>query len=365
MDARIGGSRRFLADLFAGPFRGHAIIMDGEPVTSGMPADVASSDRPVADWLDYHLRCYEAQVAALDLTGHDGVPYAKIVTGTQLFAEAFGAPVHVYEDGWLAAMPLVETPAEADALPQPGLDARPLARVFELAAMLRERLGPEAPIAVPDIQSPFDIAALIWRKEAMYLAMVDAPEAVKGLVAKCQALLTEFLRTFMAEVGEVNLCHCPVAWAPPEQGCWLSEDEAGAMGVAMFEEFCLPSLTDLSRAFGGLFVHCCATADHQYESFLRIPNLRGLNRVFQAPGPEPAARAFAGRAVLMQAWMPEDQVLAMLDMALPESRFLFNMPYQPADEAKATFERLRERCPRSRRRPAGAVTHGGASHQAP
>ncbi|MCX7599658.1 MAG: hypothetical protein N2512_12450 [Armatimonadetes bacterium] len=346
MKSKVLRNRKFLADLFAGPFRGHGIIMDHEPIPSGMPADVASSDRPVTDWLDFHLRNYEAQVRVLEATSHDGVPYVKIHTGTQLFAEAFGCPVHVYEDGWLAARPLVETPAEADALVQPTLDARPLQRVFELAALLRERVGPDVPISVPDIQSPFDIAALIWRKEAMFLAMVDAPDAVKGLVEKCHALLEEFLRTFIREVGEVNLCHCPTAWAPPELGCWLSEDEAGSMSTEMFEEFCLPSLTRLSAAFGGLFIHCCANADHQYSSFLKIPNLRGLNRVFQAPGPRPAIEAFAGRAVLIQAWMTEQQVNEMLDMALPESRFIFNMPPVPLDEAKALYERMRERCPR-------------------
>lgn len=344
--SKIEKNRRFLADLFAGPFRGHAIIMDHEPVPSGMPADVASSDRPVADWLDYHLRNYEAQLRVLDATDHDGVPYVKIHTGTQLFAEAFGCRVHVYEDGWLAARPLVETPSQADALPEPTLAARPLQRVFELAAMLRERLGPDVPISVPDVQSPFDIAALVWRKEAMFLAMIDAPDAVKNLVAKCHALLEKFLLAFVREVGEVNLCHCPTAWAPPELGCWLSEDEAGSISAEMFEEFCLPGLVRLSETFGGLFIHCCAAADHNYGNFLKIPNLRGLNRVFQAPGPRPAIEAFAGRTVLIQAWMSEEQVNEMLDMAVPGSRFLFNMPALPLDQAKAQYERLRQRCPR-------------------
>lgn len=347
MDATIERNKRFLADLFAGPFPGHAIIMDPEPIVSGMPADVASSDRPVADWLDFHLRSYEAQVRVLEEIDHDAVPYAKVQTGTQLFAEAFGATVHVYDDGWLAAMPLVTTPREADALAEPTLAARPLARVFELAGMLRERLGPEVPIGVPDLQSPFDIAALIWRKEDLYLAVVDDPDAVKRLAAKCLSLLKTFLREFRREFGEVNLCHCPMAWAPPELGCWLSEDEAGAMSVASFEEFCLPHLVDLSEAFGGLFVHCCATADHQYASFCKIPNLRGMNRVFQEPGPAPAIRAFSGRAVLMQAWMTEDQVKGMLELAQPDTRFLFNMPGQPLDAARATYEHLRELCPRT------------------
>jgi hypothetical protein len=92
-----------------------------------------------------------------------------------------------------------------------------------------------------------------------------------------------------------------------------------------------------------MFVHCCATADHQYESFKRIPNLRGMNRVFQAPGPKPAIEAFSGQAVLMMAWMSEEQMTGLLDMALPNTRFLFNVGAQPLEEAKRTLERLKER----------------------
>jgi hypothetical protein len=176
--------------------------------------------------------------------------------------------------------------------------------------------------------------------------MITEPDAVRRLVDKCQQLLINFFDHFLREVGEANLCHCPVAWAPPELGVWLSEDEAGSMSTEMFEAFCLPNLIDLSERYGGLFVHCCATADHQYQSFAKIPNLRGLNRVFQAPGPRPAIETFSKDTVLMVAWTPEDRVVEMLDMALPETRFLFNMPAQPLDEARRTYDRLRERCPR-------------------
>lgn len=346
MDALAQRNRRFLTDLFAGPFRGHAIIMDHEQAPAPYPGDVAVSDRPVGEWLDHALRNYEADLALLEAIDHDAVPYAKVSTGTEIFAAAFGCAVHIYEDSPPCALPLVTTAEEADALAIPGLDVPPLARVMDLAGMIRERIGPEPPIGVPDIQSPFDIAALVWRKQELYLALVDNPQAVKRLVRKCHLLLESFLREYQRYVGECNLAHCPRAWAPPELGCWLSEDEAGSMTTAMFDEFCLPTLMHLSESFGGLFVHCCATADHQYASFNKIPRLRGMNRVFQEPGPGPAIQAFSGRAVLMQAWMSEAQVYQMLDLALPETRFLFNMPAQPLDDAKRTYERLRERCPR-------------------
>ncbi len=348
MDARTARNRRFLTDLFAGPVPGHAIIMDPEPRENALQrfGDFTLGLRPQAEWLAYLLRDYEDRFRWHEALDDDSVPYVKLSTGTQLFAAAFGCPVHVYEDSPPAAPPLVTTPEEADRLTVPGLDAAPLARVFEMVRLVRERVGPDVPISVPDIQSAFDIAALIWRKEDLYVATKLAPDAVQRLVEKCQALLIRFFDAFMREVGEVNLCHCPTAWAPPALGVWLSEDEAGAMSVRMFEAFCLPGLVELSERYGGLFVHCCATADHQYGSFKKIPNLRGMNRVFQKPGPRPAVEAFSGQTVLMMAWIEEDTAHEMLDMARPDTRFLFNTPGRPLDEAKATLERLREHCAR-------------------
>ncbi len=345
-------NRQFLADLFAGPFRGHAITMDApaEYAVSQPPefrGDLSCSDRPVSEWVEWGMRDFEAKARWDSEIDDDNVLSIRVGTGTQLFAEAFGSPVAYAPGSNAFALPCVDTPEAADALPEPSLDARPLARVFEYAEAMSERVGPGVPVSVPDIQSPFDIAALVWKKESLFVAMIDKPDAVKRLVGKCQSLLTRFLKELKRRFPDCNLCHCPNAWAPPELGCWMSEDEAGAMSVAMFEEFCLPSLIEMSQDFGGMFVHCCATADHQYGGFKRIPNLRGINRVFQTPGPKPAVEAFSGATVLMMAWMTEAQIAELLQIALPDTRYLFNTGAATADEAKRLYEWLRERCPRS------------------
>jgi hypothetical protein len=320
--------------------------MDPERDQAPYPGDYAVSDKPLQDWLPYIVEDYTAQVCLLDKLDHDAVPYVHLTTGTGIFAAAFGCPIHMYPDSPAAARPIVFSAAEADALRVPDLNAPTIARVFEMAELVRQRVGPQAPLSVPDIQSAFDIASLIWNKEDIYLALIQNPDAVKRLVAKCQTLLKQFFTEFKRTFPECNLCHCPNAWAPPELGVWLSEDEAGSMSIKMFEEFCLPNLNDLSDTYGGLFMHCCATADHQYGSFKKIRNLRALNRVFQSPGPRPAIEAFSDHTVLMVAWTNEEDVGRLLDMALPNTRLLLNMPAQPLDETQRTYERLRKRCPR-------------------
>ena len=127
----------------------------------------------------------------------------------------------------------------------------------------------------------------------------------------------------------------------------MSEDEPGAMTPSMFEEFCLPSLIALSRTFGGLFMHCCATADHQYANFRKIPSFRGLQRVYQEPGPRPAIQAFSGHTVIIHVVGGEDEAHALLDMALPDTRFLFNFTSMSLDDARGTLARMRLRMPRA------------------
>ena len=348
MAGAIERNKRFLTDLFAGPFPGHGIIMEPEPEEKPGPGDVVTSELPLDRWIDHSLRDYEMRLHYHEKTGDDSVPYIRAVTGTEFFAAAFGCPIHVYEDAALppSARPLVCTAGEADALVEPGVDNPLFCRWLEFAEKLTRKAGSGVPVSVPDIQSAFDIAGLIWNKQDFFMAMIDTPDAVMRLVEKCHNLLTAFVKEFMRRFENVNLCHCPTAWAPPELGMWLSEDEAGSLSSDAFREFCLPSLVELSETFGGLFVHCCAAADHQYDNFRSIPNLRGLNRVFQEPGPRPAVEAFAGETVLIQAWLDEAAAIEMRDMARPGSRFLFNIAALPEDEAVATCERLRRRCDR-------------------
>jgi len=346
MPDRVARNRQHQIDLFSGPFPGHAITFDA-PAPEASPGDVTTSDRPVRDWVPAIVGQYRAWLTRTEALGCDTVPVAPMTTHTGVFAEAFGCRVVPFKDSNAAALPFVHTAAEAEALATPDWSAgRGLARWWELAELVQAELGPDAPITGPDIQSPFDIAALIWNKEDLFLAMVDAPDAVLALVDKTYALLTGFLDDFRRAFPQHNAIHCPgAAYGPPALGCSLSEDEAGSLSPAMFERFCLPSLVAMSERYGGMWMHCCAKADAHYPLFARVPRLRGLNRVFQyPPGPGPALELFDGATVHMVAWRDEAGVREMLDLARPDTRFLFDMGARPLDEARSCLERLRGWC---------------------
>ena len=336
--------RAFMAELFTGRSPRHGVAFDC-PWPKCVGGYDRTYDRPVADFVPQCEQFYADKLRYTEAIGDDSVPFVPLWSHTGIFAEAFGCAIHHYDhEQNPCARPKVFNAADAAKLPQPRVtDGRGLANFFELCRELRRRLGPEVPFTVPDIQSPFDIAALVWEKEDFLLALLDEPEIVKGLVEKCRVLLTDFFRAFRDEFGpEIAYNHCPASvWAPPALGVWLSEDEVGAISTGMFEEFCLAPLTRLSEDFGGLFMHCCASADHQYRNFNKIPNLRGLNRVYQAAGPGPAIAAFSGQTVLIHAWLLPEDVKRHIAMARPDTRFFFDLPGLTLDEARRAMDELR------------------------
>ena len=311
--------------------------------------DYTVSDKPISEWVGWAVENYQARVTCAEAMDDDTVPIARLSTGTQVYAAAFGCEVATPDDTNPFALPKVYTPDQADALEEPDIWKTPeLYRVFELARLVQIELGPDAWLGPCDMQTGFDIAALIWNKADLFVAMTD-PEsngAVHRLIEKCANLLETFLVTLRDEFPQMSLCGCPTVWSPPDMGPWPSNDECGAVGTPMFEEYMLPELIALSRRFGSVGMHCCAAADHQMDSFRKIPNFYAFNRV--APpgsGPEgfdPAIQTLGGPdgPVFVLGWMQPDAVEHVLRNAPDGTRFIFQQAITDIDEGKRNLERM-------------------------
>ena len=136
---------------------------------------------------------YQRQLGLLDWLDDDALPYLDVFTGTEIFAEAFGCPVHRPPNDMPFAMPLINNAAEVSKIKIPDYSATPLAMLFEIADELRRRAGSEALVKLVDTQSPMDIAALIWDKNTFYTALIETPEPVLELADKVGQLFTRFL----------------------------------------------------------------------------------------------------------------------------------------------------------------------------
>ncbi len=349
MDGRLADNEQFLRAIYAGETAAPAFCCVPPQVSiiaaPGGPYNLSSA--PIRDWMGWVVGNYQRQLDLLAAVGHDGVPCAHLATGTEIFAQALGCPVHEYGDSNPCALPRVTTAAEADAIEPPSLwDCPGLVRVFELGQAVRAELGPEAFLGPCDMQTGFDIAAQVWNKADFLCAMClpDEREAVKRLVGLCADFYRTFLLELRREFPRMSPCHCPSAWAPPELGPWTSNDECGIIGTEMFEEFALPELVELAETFGSLGMHCCAAAEHQFPSFHKIPNLYAFNRVPAKQGIDPILEHFAGpdAPVHVLGWMADATIERLLRTAPAGTRFIFVRNCPDPDDAARWLDRMRE-----------------------
>ncbi len=242
--------------------------------TPGLPARPWPWPDNEDDRVEWSIQRYEIMGRVHEIIPDDQIPFLSVYTGTEIFAQSFGCRVHYPEDNMPFALPRIHSAREVRALRRPSAFAPPLERAFRIARRLKDRY-PDALLGLPDIQSPFDIAALVWAKEDFYVAAIEEPDAVTDLCAMVEEVLVRFLDAWFREFGTEYIAHYPDLFV--RGGMTLSEDEAGAISPAMFRQFCLPALERLSERYGGISVHCCADSERQWDNFARIPNMRLIN----------------------------------------------------------------------------------------
>lgn len=229
----------------------------------------------VRERIDYGVRIYERQLEKMRVVEDDSLPHLHPLSGTEIFAEAFGCPVHYPVDNMPFALPLIHNVAEVSKVKVPGLFSTRLSEYFEIAEGLRSRCGKDVLLRLPDIQSPMGIAALIWEKEDFLASLILEPEAVMEVAGKVYELLCSFLDEWFSRYGIEYVAHYPEY--PMRGGVTLSEDEIGSVSPAVFRDLFRPWLVKLSERYGGLGIHCCANSRHQWENFKELPDLRLIN----------------------------------------------------------------------------------------
>ncbi len=225
--------------------------------------------------LEWIWKNYEYHLERMEWLEDDTLPCLDMLTGTEIFAEAFGCRILYPEDNNPAPFPMLHDASDAAGLHIPSLDAPALRRVFEMADELYRRAGHDALFRMVDLQCPLDVAAMIWDKINFYPALIRSPQAVADLVEKITTLQSNFLDEWFRRYGREFVAHFPDYYMP--QGVTFSVDEIGAVSGKLFLQYFLPQLKYFSERYGGLGVHCCANARHQWDNLKQIPGLRLLN----------------------------------------------------------------------------------------
>jgi hypothetical protein len=287
---------------------------------------------------------YQRHMERMEWLEDDSIPYLDVYTGTEIFAEAFGCEVYLPDDNMPFALPMIQSAREVDKVKVPDLSARSLAILFEIADELRRRAGEGAIVRLVDIQSPMDIAALIWDKNDLYMALIDTPEAVLELAGKVKQLMTAFLDEWFARYGREFIAHYPIYYMP--QGITLSEDEVGAVNSRMFTKYYLPELTELSERYGGIGMHCCADARHQWENFKRVHGLCLLNLVQPVSELRQAYQYFADYVPQMHSWFGEGPAWTWIQQYPENARVVMESSAANKDEALELSEKVQAACGR-------------------
>ena len=298
-----------------------------------------------SDRIEWAWEKYQWHLERMEWLEDDSIPYLDVYTGTEIFAEAFGCDVRRPEDNMPFALPMIRKASEVEQFRVPDLDAPPLAMLFEIADELRRRAGEEALVRLVDIQSPMDIAALIWNKNDLYIAIIETPDAVRELALKVEELLIKFLDAWFSRYGREFIAHFPIYYMP--QGITLSEDEVGSVDEEMFLELYLPELAKLSDRYGGIGIHCCADARHQWGNLKQIPNLRLLNLIQPVDELKMAYEFFSDHVPQMHSWFGDGPAWTWPEQYPEGARVVMETSATSKDEALELSEKLHIACGRT------------------
>jgi hypothetical protein len=290
--------------------------------------------------LEWSWRKYQLQVGQLAWLEDDTLPFLDLYTGTEIFAAAFGCEVHYPEKDMPFAMPCIRSADEVTGIAIPGLDSPVIALLFAMAEELKRRAGPQALLHMVDLQSPMDIAALIWDKTQFYPALIQNPEAVRALADKVRTFMVSFLDEWFARFGREFISHYPDYYMP--YGITISEDEVGAVSGKMFNGLFLPELVELSERYGGIGMHCCANSRHQWENFKKIPGLRLLNLGQPPEVIRKAVDYFAGFVPQWHSYGCEGPAWTWPGQYPPQARLVYEIYVSSKEEALETSARMRE-----------------------
>jgi hypothetical protein len=265
----------------------------------------------------------------------DYIPVFPTIIGAVEQASAFGCEiVQVGGSDTIWAKPLITSydPDAILALELPLVGAGLQGKCLNLARQAEEFFRGGIPVRIGDMQGPVDVAGMVWPMEHLFRAMIEHPNVVHHLVGLATELLINFHKAMEAEVTQFTGLHCPGSmWMPPELGTALSEDFAPMLSPAMYAEFSLPYVNRISEACGGVFIHCCGKFDHNYQNFLQIHNLRGVNPAVPPAEWPSFVEAFAEAGTMAafmgpgatERWADHDVFLEYLQAHTPRSAHLF------------------------------------------
>jgi len=291
--------------------------------------------------IDFAAWMYETGMKRMEWLHDDYIPHATCITGTEFFAEAIGSNVEIPKGSEPYAQPFITHASEVSKIKVPRPEDSTLMWLLDMADDLKAKCGSGVVMGLPDVQTPMDICALIWDKTHLFMAMLDEPNAVLELAHKISVLWYEFFDEWFRRYGKEFVSHCPDYYMP--SGITYSEDEVGAVSAEMFEELFLPELIDISNHYGNVGMHCCANSRHQWDNFLKIPNLKLLNLVQPNNVMLESSKFFAGKIPMFPSWEGKGEYETWFSQMDSGAHLILDFYVKDLEDAKALNEKMLNR----------------------
>ena len=96
MKTLIEKNKAFIRKVFDGQADRHGFVCQPSQIPLYERGDYTLSDRPVKEWVPFVAENFRRKAEMLETLQDDSVPVASLMTGTHLFAQAFGCEVHTY-----------------------------------------------------------------------------------------------------------------------------------------------------------------------------------------------------------------------------------------------------------------------------
>ena len=234
--------------------------------------------------------------------GDDFVPHLQANQGVTVFASAFGCEVQHFDHTLPWAHPVIrpeDPPEKVYELPVPAVTDGQLGTILEWGDYFVERTAGRYALGLTDLQGPLDSSYLVWEPAAFMVAMRTDPKEVHHLMRAMTDLIIRFVREQRSRVPEFMPCHYPPVWLPDGRGISMSDDCLAVLSPALYEQFALPYVNELSDEFGGVFIHSCGNFAHQLGNLEKVHNLRGLNFEASEMAFEHVWERFGGRTAIV------------------------------------------------------------------
>ncbi len=270
-------------------------------------------------------------------------------------AAAFGID-YCWEEGQAPAIrPAFATVAEALACKTRPIKETACGRhTLDMISFFLEKTGGQLPISLCDMQSPLNVVCNMVDSTAIYLAMMDDPDAVRALLDKVAGLILNFAAEQTALLGQTLVSP---GHGFPSSGLFsstgLSDDNIVMLSNEMYSDLAAPSFNRISVECCGASFHSCGDWAGKMDTVKQIDGLFMVDGAFSPAtdpnpnGPEPFGKAFAGTGIILNARIvgSADEVAGVVKRLWQRRLKLIVTTYcQTPEEQQRACDMVREIC---------------------